>query len=90
VSTDPALAGLVWVMKTNAPDQGDDFDSFFRGVFAKAVAVAQRVTGDRGTAEDAAVEALAKAHLRWRRIGGQPWRDAWVYKVAVRRAHVAA
>lgn len=73
-------------METNVPDQGEDFDSFFHGVFAKAVAVAQRVTGDRGTAEDAAVEALAKAHLRWRRIGGQPWRDAWVYRVAVNEA----
>lgn len=73
-------------METNVPDQDGDFDSFFHGVFAKAVAVAQRVTGDRGTAEDAAVEALAKAYLRWRRIGGQPWRDAWVYKVAVNEA----
>ena len=73
-------------MKTNVPDQSDDFDSFFHDVFAKTVAVAQRVAGDRGTAEDAAVEALAKAHLRWRRIGDQPWRDAWVYKVAVNEA----
>jgi RNA polymerase sigma factor (sigma-70 family) len=64
----------------------EDFDQFFRGVFAKAVAVAQRVTGDRASAEDAAIEALAKAHFRWERIGCQPWRDVWVLRVAVNEA----
>jgi RNA polymerase sigma-70 factor (sigma-E family) len=73
-------------MGTSGRDGGDDFESFFRTVFARAVAVAQRVTADRASAEDAAVEALAKAHFRWQRIGGQPWRDAWVYKVAVNEA----
>jgi RNA polymerase sigma-70 factor (sigma-E family) len=75
----------------DAPDGGvgscpDDFDRFFRGVFPKAVAVAQRVTGDRAAAEDAALEALAKAHFRWQRIGPEPWRDAWTLKVAVNEA----
>jgi len=69
-------------MDADERDGRDDFESFFRGVFPKAAAVAQRVTGDRSSAEDAAVEALAKAHFRWRRVGGQPWREAWVYKVA--------
>ncbi len=64
----------------------DDFDSFFRGIFARAVAVAQRVTGDRDSAEDAALEALAKAHFRWRRIGGEPWREMWVFRVTVNEA----
>jgi len=74
-------------MDEDGRDLAGDFDSFFRGVFPKAVAVAQRITGgDRGSAEDAAVEALAKAHVRWKRIGGQPWREAWVYKVAVHEA----
>jgi len=63
-----------------------DFDSFFRSVFPKAVAVAQRITGERAAAEDAALDALAKAHLRWNKIGGEPWRDAWVFKVAVNEA----
>jgi RNA polymerase sigma-70 factor (ECF subfamily) len=67
-------------------DLAGDFDSFFRNVFPKAVAVAQRITGDRGSAEDAAVEALAKAHVRWKRVGGQSWREAWVCKVAVNEA----
>jgi RNA polymerase sigma-70 factor (ECF subfamily) len=54
--------------------------------FPRAIAVAQRVTGDRGAAEDAALEALAKAHLRWDRIGEMPWRNAWVYRVAINKA----
>src|ERR1017187_3957338 len=86
VSTDPATIRLVEVMETNRRDSADDFDSFFRGVFAKTVAGAQRITGERASAEDAAVEALAKAHVRWKRIAGQPWREAWVYKVAVNEA----
>ena len=73
-------------MDSSGLGEPGDFDSFFRGAFPKAVAVAQRVTGDWASAEDAAVEALAKAHFRWRRIGGQPWRDAWVYKVTVNEA----
>jgi RNA polymerase sigma-70 factor (sigma-E family) len=64
----------------------NDFDRFFRAVFPKAIGVAQRVTGDRASAEDAALEALAKTHLRWARIGHQPWREAWVLRVAVNEA----
>lgn len=64
----------------------EDFDDYFRAVFPKALAVAQRVTCDRAAAEDAAIEALAKAHFRWRRIGTHPWREAWVLRVAVNEA----
>src|SRR5262249_53786210 len=52
----------------------------------KAVAVARRVTGDAAAAEDAAIEAMAKAHLRWQRIGPAPWREGWVLRVAVNEA----
>jgi RNA polymerase sigma-70 factor (ECF subfamily) len=64
----------------------DDFDRFFRRVFPKTVAVAQRVTGDRAAAEDAALEALAKAHFRWDKIGAEPYREVWVLRVAVNEA----
>jgi RNA polymerase sigma factor (sigma-70 family) len=64
----------------------DDFNDYFRAVFPKAVAVAQRVTRDRAAAEDAAIEALAKAHFRWHRIGRHTWRDAWVLRVAINEA----
>lgn len=47
--------------------------------------------------EDVAAEACARAYLRWSRIAGLPWRDAWVLRVAtnlaldaVRRSHPIA
>lgn len=64
----------------------DDFDSFFRSIFPKAVAAAHRVTGEWAAAEDAALQAMSKAHFRWARIGPEPWRDVWVIKVAVNEA----
>jgi RNA polymerase sigma factor (sigma-70 family) len=67
-------------------DDEDGFESFFRAVFPRAVAVARRVTGEHAAAEDAAIEALAKAHLRWQRIGPAPWREGWVLRVAVNEA----
>jgi RNA polymerase sigma-70 factor (sigma-E family) len=76
----PADAG----QESDGRDEG--FDRFFRHVFPKAVAVAQKVTGDRAAAEDAALDALAKAHLRWHRIGVETWAEAWVLRVAINEA----
>lgn len=67
-------------------DSTADFEAFFRTAFPKTVAVARRVTGDRAAAEDAALEAMAQAHLKWKRIGAQPWREAYVLRVAVNQA----
>ena len=44
------------------------------------------MTGEHAAAEDAAIEAMAKAHLRWQRIGPAPWRERWVLRVAVNEA----
>lgn len=63
-----------------------EFEGFFRTVFPKAVGVAWRISGDRSSAEDAAVESLAKAHVRWRRIGGESWVEAWVMRVTINEA----
>lgn len=71
---------------TTGAASAEDYETFFRRVFPKAVAVALRVTGNRPSAEDAALEALAKAHFRWRKIGDAPWREAWVMRVAVNEA----
>jgi RNA polymerase sigma factor (sigma-70 family) len=65
---------------------GVEFDPFFRAMFPRAVTAAYRITSDRALAEDAALEALAKAHYRWSRIGSQPWRDLWVLRVAINEA----
>jgi RNA polymerase sigma factor (sigma-70 family) len=63
-----------------------DYEAFFRRVFPKAVGVAWRISGDRPSAEDAALEALAKAHFRWRKLGAAPWGEAWVMRVTVNEA----
>jgi RNA polymerase sigma factor (sigma-70 family) len=61
----------------------DGFEAFFVTVVGRAVDSAERVLGDRGDAEDAAVEALARAHLRWGRLRDDPHREAWVLRVAI-------
>ncbi|HTW00406.1 MAG TPA: sigma factor, partial [Streptosporangiaceae bacterium] len=73
-------------MRPRRADDEDDFEAFFRAAFPKAVSVARRVTGEHAAAEDAAIEALAKAHLHWQRIGPAPWREGWVLRVAVNEA----
>jgi RNA polymerase sigma-70 factor, ECF subfamily len=70
----------------HGPTATVEFEGFFRTVFPKAVRVALRVTGERCAAEDAAIEALAKAHSRWDRIGTESWRDLWVLRVAANEA----
>ena len=64
----------------------ESFEVFFRRVLPHAVAAAQRVTSERASAEDAAVEALTKAHLRWSYLAGEAWRDLWVVRVSVNEA----
>lgn len=63
-----------------------EFEGFFRSVFPRAVVLAWRISGDRSTAEDAAVEALARAHVRWRRLGAESWAEAWVMRVTINEA----
>jgi RNA polymerase sigma factor (sigma-70 family) len=71
---------------TSATGSVESFEVFFRRVLPRAVAAAQRVTGERASAEDAAVEALTKAHLRWPYLAGEEWRDLWVVRVSVNEA----
>jgi RNA polymerase sigma factor (sigma-70 family) len=61
----------------------EDFDAAFHDLLPKAKRVAYRILGDVTDAEDAAVEALARASVRWRKIGSLPpeQRKAWVLRV---------
>ena len=73
-------------VRPNRADDEHGFEAFFRAAFPKTVAMARRVTGEHTAAEDAAIEAMAKAHLCWQRIGPAPWRERWVLRVAVNEA----
>jgi RNA polymerase sigma factor (sigma-70 family) len=59
----------------------EDFEVVFRALLPRAYRVAFRILGSRAEAEDAAAEALARAHASWSRVGGLAWRDAWVLRV---------
>src|ERR671922_798867 len=63
-----------------------EFDAAFWPLFLTAFRAAHRILGDRHAAEDVAADALARAHVHWRRIAGRPYRDAWVVRVATNRA----
>ena len=66
-------------------DEGDpSFDDRFPALFRHAFTVAVRILDDRSDAEDVAIEALARTHLHWRRIGAQPY--AWLTRVSANLA----
>jgi len=59
-----------------------DFGQAFPGLFLSAFHVSYRILGDVAGAEDAAAEAMARALVSWRRVGGLEHRRAWVARVA--------
>jgi RNA polymerase sigma-70 factor (sigma-E family) len=65
-------------------DIGGRFEERFDALYRLAYRVSFRVLGDRGDAEDVAQDALARAHLRWDRLSGQP--EGWVVTVATNLA----
>jgi RNA polymerase sigma factor (sigma-70 family) len=69
-----------WSRHAGQTDPG--FEEAFRGLFVLAHRVARRILADPDRAEDVAAEALSRAYAHWDRIGDQPYRDAWVVKVA--------
>ena len=58
------------------------FEEEFESLFDTAYRVTRRLLGHTGDAEDAAAEAVARALVSWRRLNGQPYRHAWVARVA--------
>jgi RNA polymerase sigma factor (sigma-70 family) len=63
-----------------------DFDSAFAPLFHDAFDVAYRLLDDVDDAEDAALDAMTQAGLRWEKIGQLPHRDAWVIRAAANAA----
>ncbi len=62
------------------------FEEFFDLTYERAQRVARRVGLDAFEAEDAAMEALTRAYMRWRRICDLPWKEAWVLRVTANLA----
>lgn len=62
--------------------QGGDFENFFKEILPRAYRVAFRILGNETDAEDAAAEALARAHASWKKVGRLSYRDAWVLRIA--------
>ena len=63
---------------------GARFEEAFPDLYRLAYRVSFRVLGDRGDAEDAAQETLARTHLRWSRLAERP--EGWVVTVATNLA----
>jgi RNA polymerase sigma factor (sigma-70 family) len=68
-------------------DVGEGFDGFFDRLLPRAVSLAQGLLNDRAAAEDAAVEALARAYVEWGRVALLSYRDAWVLRVTANVAY---
>ena len=62
----------------------EDFEDAFEALYRLAYRVAFRLLGRRSEAEDVAAEALARAYVRWSRIGAYP--EAWVSRVSTNLA----
>ena len=62
----------------------DDYVSRFEEMFGVGYRAAFAVLGDCGDAEDVAQDALAKALVRWRRVGRHPL--PWIARVATNGA----
>ncbi len=58
------------------------FESFYRQLYPKVVAMNYAMCGSRAAAEDIAQEAFLKAHRDWSRVGTFDRPDSWVYRVA--------
>jgi RNA polymerase sigma-70 factor (ECF subfamily) len=60
----------------------EDFDSFYAAAFTRLVGQLAVVTGDLHEAEDVVQEAMARAAVRWARVGDYDAPEAWVRRVA--------
>jgi RNA polymerase sigma factor (sigma-70 family) len=61
------------------------FAEAYDELFLAAWTLARRMVGSTA-AEDVAAETMVRAYVHWRRIGDQPWRVAWVLRVATNLA----
>lgn len=67
-------------------EQQRAFEDAFPGLLRVAMGAGTRILGGGGAAEDVAAEGLARLWIRWRSLGQQPYRDAWLVKVVTNLA----
>jgi RNA polymerase sigma factor (sigma-70 family) len=67
-------------------DADAEYSAFFRDEFARVTRAAYLIVHDRDAAEDAAQEAFTELHVRWSKISAYERPDAWVRRIAIRRA----
>jgi len=67
-------------------DGGRSFEEFFAATYGRLVGLLFAFLHDRAQAEDAVQDALASALLRWPVVRGYHDPEAWVRRVAFRRA----
>jgi RNA polymerase sigma factor (sigma-70 family) len=60
-----------------------NIEEFCVAIGPRLVAALERLGADRSTAQDLSQEALARAWLRWDRVGSLERPDAWTYRVAL-------
>jgi RNA polymerase sigma-70 factor (ECF subfamily) len=60
-----------------------DFDAYFKSLLPRVEALARRASLGRQDAEDIAIEAFARAYMRWSWLRRVSWRDGWVLRVAL-------
>jgi RNA polymerase sigma-70 factor, ECF subfamily len=65
---------------------GRSFEAFFAAAYGRLVGLLFAFLHDRALAEDMVQDAFASALLRWRVLGGYQDPEAWVRRVAFRRA----
>ena len=73
-------------MVTGRRGEADGYEEFFASAYPRLVGALVVTLRDRGAAEDAAQEAMAKAFSQWRKVGAMDRPEGWVFVVAVRAA----
>lgn len=67
-------------------DPDPDYSAFFEAEFARVSRAAYLIVRDRAAAEDIAQEAFTQLLMSWSRISRYERPDAWVRRIAIRRA----
>jgi RNA polymerase sigma factor (sigma-70 family) len=80
----PPRGAALSIRVVERPDA--EYTAFFRAEFASVTRAAYLIVRDRGAAEDVAQEAFTQLLLHWSKISRYERPDAWVRRIAIRRA----